>query len=93
MIELLTAEQVMELVNDGNEIGWAEELRLLWTERRAEMLKLMDSVIGVGFCEPITLGNDGRLWDGHHRVGVALALGIMLPASQVPAEAVSEVVR
>lgn len=79
MNELMTAQQVMDKVKDGDELGWPAQLRNLWTHHQACLLKLLDSVVAVGFREPIQIGFDGRLWDGHHRVAVALALGIMLP--------------
>lgn len=34
---------------------------------------------GIGFLDyiaPILLGSDGRVWDGHHRICIALALGL-----------------
>ena len=79
MNELMTAQQVMDKVKDGDELGWPAQLRDLWTNHRCCLLSLLDSVVAVGFREPIQLGSDGRLWDGHHRVAVALTLGIMLP--------------
>lgn len=90
MNELMTAEQLMAEVKDGDEIGWPDELRWLWTEHREQLLALMDNVLAEGFLSPVQIGNDGRLWDGHHRVAVAQALGIMLPVQRVPTAAVSE---
>jgi hypothetical protein len=78
------AEVVMAIVKDGDEIGWDEELQWLWTEHRTELLELMDSVLADGFREPIFVGNDGRLWDGHHRLAVALALRVPLPTEFAP---------
>lgn len=77
--ELMTAELLMEEVQDGDQHGWATELRSLWTEDREKLLALMDQVLAEGFLTPVEVGPDGRLWDGHHRVAVAAALGIMLP--------------
>ncbi|QDK01280.1 ParB-like nuclease domain protein [Microbacterium phage WaterT] len=38
--------------------------------------QLLESVQTGGMREPILLGNDGRVWDGHHRVVVAMHLGL-----------------
>jgi ParB-like chromosome segregation protein Spo0J len=34
------------------------------------------SIEKTGIREPILLGNDGRVWDGHHRITAAHQLGI-----------------
>src|SRR5690606_24415273 len=39
-----------------------------------------------GIREPILLGTDGRVWDGHHRITVAMHLGL----ESVPVEFASE---
>lgn len=77
-------DNVIEHYKDGDEVGWSTELEWLWTDDRERMLALMDLVLKEGFQEPILLGNDGRLWDGHHRIAVALALQIPVPVKMVP---------
>lgn len=84
MTAAISAQNVIEHYKTGDEIRWADELEFLWTKRRAHLLKLMDSVLEGGFREPITLGNDGRVWDGHHRLAVALALDVPIPVAIVP---------
>lgn len=81
--ELMTAEHLMEIVRDGDNRGWPSELRWLWTVDRDKTLALMDRVVSEGFLTPVQIGDDGRLWDGHHRVAVAAALGILLPVVRV----------
>lgn len=47
---------------------------------------------GIGFVDgvtPIQLGNDGRVWDGHHRLCVARELGIEHVLVQVDNEETS----
>ena len=83
--ELMTAEYLMESVRDGDEIGWPATLRRIWTDDRERTLRLLDWVLSTGFLQPVLIGTDGRLWDGHHRVAVAAALGIMVPATRAPA--------
>lgn len=75
----LYAHEVMAMVKPGDETSWQDELELMWTRHRLDTQRLLLSVIAEGIREPITIGNDGRLWDGHHRVAVAAALGIKLP--------------
>lgn len=39
----------------------------------------------VGITMPVLIGNDGRLWDGHHRLRIAVRLGIpFVPVEVVP---------
>ena len=71
--------EVIRTYRDGDLITWKVELGFLWQEHTEKMLELLASVMVEGFKEPITIGNDGRIWDGHHRIGVALALGIDVP--------------
>jgi hypothetical protein len=78
---------VMTVVDPGNEGPWGEELALLWTALRNEMAALLDSVVADGFRDPILIGDDGRLWDGHHRLAMELALGISVPVEFVGKEA------
>lgn len=46
-------------------------------ERDAEALAVLEQDITKrGILEPLLIGNDGRLWDGHHRLRIAVRLGI-----------------
>jgi hypothetical protein len=66
---------VLELFQDGDEHGWDQEFAYLAT-RWDEMEPLIDSIRRDGIRNPIHLGNDGRIWDGHHRIYAAHLLGI-----------------
>lgn len=77
----MRAVEVMATVGPGDGQAWAEELAFLWTTLRHRVLDVMDSVLAEGFREPILLGRDGRLWDGHHRLAVALALDLEVPVT------------
>lgn len=66
----------LEVIRDGDERGWNEEYAFLWGNHRERMEDLGRAVISEGILEPILVGSDGRVWDGHHRVGVAIALGL-----------------
>ena len=81
-----SAGEIVRLYRDGDERGWPAELSALWTDHREDMLVLMDSVLEKGFLEPILLGSDGRVWDGHHRIAVGLALGLLIPTAAAEAD-------
>lgn len=71
---------------DGDEHGWAAEFDFLASEHAAKLDLLSTSVQEVGIQVPILLGNDGRVWDGHHRLAVASRLGIAtVPVRFIPA--------
>lgn len=61
-------------VSTGDLHSWSNEFEFLWTQHRRAMLNLLDDVAERGIREPVVIGSDGRLWDGHHRVAVAIAL-------------------
>jgi hypothetical protein len=59
--------------------SWAEEYADVMThERTAKIIARVDSE-GIGFIDhiaPVLLGSDGRVWDGHHRICIAIQRGI-----------------
>jgi ParB-like chromosome segregation protein Spo0J len=59
---------------DGDGIGWPAEFAFLRTFHAHKIADITASVAREGFKEPIFLGTDGRIWDGHHRLAVAEAL-------------------
>lgn len=71
---------------DGDELGWTVEFDRLWSQDRS-MDMLATSIQETGIREPIQLGYDGRVWDGHHRLAVADRLGF----ETVPVEFVFKV--
>lgn len=79
-IRTMTAGDIMAAVAPGSGLTWTEELNDLWTRDRCDMLRLLQSVVDKGICRPVLIGPDGRLWDGHHRVAVALALNVTVRA-------------
>lgn len=55
--------------DEENEIGDDETMRKLYPE-----------VVALGYIsEPVLLGDDGRVWDGHHRIIIAARLGLHVP--------------
>ena len=74
--------RVEDLVRDyrpgsrGDEWTWADELRDLYAREPARMAWFEDRLRHrdfAAFDKPILLGDDGRVWDGHHRVVAAIA--------------------
>lgn len=84
-VQMMTAECVMRQVGPGSGLSWQEELCHLWTEGLHDTFTLLSHVAVDGkINEPIIIGPDGRLWDGHHRLACALALNMEVPARVVP---------
>jgi hypothetical protein len=56
---------------------WSWRSQFLWLEknRAAQLCDLTWSMFRQGQKEPILIGDDERLWDGHHRLYVAYGLG------------------
>lgn len=61
-------------LKDGTPWTWSDEFASLWSIETAYMARLLDDIVAQGIQEPILLGNDDRLWDGHHRLAAAVAL-------------------
>ena len=61
---------------DGDERGWDAEVEHLKAEHAHHLANLTVSIARDGIRVPILLGNDGRVWDGHHRLVVARETGI-----------------
>lgn len=61
---------------------WSHEAHDLLTRDRERTAAIADRVLAEGidyanaYGAEITLGSDGRVWDGHHRLVVARAMGI-----------------
>lgn len=82
--------RVAELLRDyrdGEEHGWATEFRWIWFEHTQRTTALLLDALHDGIREPILLGDDGRVHDGHHRLAVAVALML----DEVPVIHVDEV--
>lgn len=70
-IELAALKRVFSV--GSGDWDWQTEYDLL--ARKRHTLRLMDSIRADGIREPILLGSDGRVWDGHHRIVAATKLG------------------
>jgi hypothetical protein len=50
-----------------------------------EYADLQKKIRRYGILRPVLIGNDGRLWDGHHRLRIAVRLGIAyIPVELTP---------
>ena len=58
---------------------WAEEYADVMQHERTEAIWKRVSAEGVGFLDhvsPVLLGSDDRVWDGHHRICIAIAMDL-----------------
>lgn len=55
---------------------WAAEFGDLLTRDGGALASLLADVAVHGIREPLLLGDDRRVWDGHHRLLVARLLGL-----------------
>lgn len=72
----MRVDRILEHYAPGDENSWADEFTYLLTFYGEEMGYLAGDINENGIKEPILLGDDGRVWDGHHRLLVARLLGI-----------------
>lgn len=76
MSDLMHLTDVLTQYEDGNDAGWPAEFEWLWAEQPDQMVALIQDIITNGIQQPILLGVDGSIWDGHHRIAAAVALGL-----------------
>lgn len=74
-VQTVNLTEFMRSVRDGDERGWDAEFAWLRDNHAARLRGLFMSVLQHGIREPLLVGDDDRLWDGHHRFYVAHALG------------------
>ena len=78
----LALETIFTDWRDGDEHGWETEFDWLEANHAEQMAVLVESIREHGIREPVLLGGDGRVWDGHHRICAARSLGL----SMIPVE-------
>lgn len=76
MTEYMKLDDILANYRDGDEHGWDVEFDYLWSRETAYLDRLSTSIQETGMQEPILLGSDGRVWNGHHRLAIARSLGI-----------------
>lgn len=70
----MSLQEILTTYQDGDGIGWPAAFAWVRTYHAAKIADLTIDVAANGFLEPVALGSDGRVWDGHHRLAVAEAL-------------------
>lgn len=75
-LETMTLAQLFADYRDGDERGWDTEFEYLEEIHAQKLYELAESVHAEGMREPILLGDDGRVWDGHHRLWAARNIGL-----------------
>ena len=92
LVELPLSAVIARWRPGSDDWTWLDEFEDLRKnpERNAATAAIRNRVTteGIGFADdyaPVLLGNDGRVWDGHHRICVAVEMGIAsLYAEVVP---------
>ena len=76
MTDTMPLADLLREYTPGDGHSWADEMKWLKTHNPIQLRLLTMSIEKTGIREPILLGDDGRVWDGHHRITVADHLGI-----------------
>jgi len=74
--QTMPVENLLRRYKDGDELGWEQTFAWLVENRSERIVWLMGEVSRDGMTSPVSLGPDGRVWDGHHRLLVARILGL-----------------
>ena len=73
--DVVDLKELLATIEDGDGIGWEAEFGWLRKNHAPKVRGLALSILQNGIREPVLIGPDGRMWDGHHRVYVAYMLG------------------
>ena len=77
MTDILTVDYIQENFTPGEETSaWAEEFAWILDFHGDYVSDLLTDIEKSGIKVPILLGDDGRVWNGHHRLLVARILGM-----------------
>ncbi len=79
---VLIAKTVAEIVTfwrpGSREHSWADEYAEIMVQPNTKAIYERVDSEGIHFADrfaPVLLGNDGRVWDGHHRICIAIQRG------------------
>lgn len=78
-VPMLVADVLDNWRPGSHDWGWPEERQDLTDDPVTEAVRRRVDAEGIGFIDdvaPILLGSDGRVWDGHHRLIIAMERGI-----------------
>jgi hypothetical protein len=73
------AEVTLDYAVGSHEWPWPQEFADLIRREPERVAALVLDVGENGVQQPILLGDDGRVWDGHHRILAALLTDQLLP--------------
>ncbi len=73
-VHFVRTRDLLQDWRDGEDHGWRREFAWLARHDLPAVIRLAVSVLRDGIREPVLLGGDGRVWDGHHRIFVAWLL-------------------
>lgn len=74
--EMMSLPTLLAEWEPGDGGSWAVEFHTLRESHPDHMEDLYFSINKYGIIEPILLGADGRVWDGHHRLAIAKELDV-----------------
>ena len=74
--ESMSMSRVLAEYAPGDGGTWLQEFAWMALHSSRKLRGLALSIEEIGVQRPILLGDDGRVWDGHHRICIALELRI-----------------
>lgn len=66
--------RLQDILNDyspGDKWFWEDEFAYLRDKHATRLYHLAVQIVRLGIQQPVLLGDDGRVWDGHHRLCIA----------------------
>lgn len=77
----MSADELMAKWKVGSgDWDWDTELALLLSPANTRTSVVEGEITEAGrISRPVLLGDDGRVWDGHHRIAIASKLGLPIP--------------
>lgn len=76
MSEAMPLADLLRDYTPGDGHSWDDEMQWIKANHWDRYVHMYFSIQLNGFYKPILLGDDGRVWDGHHRITAAYQLGI-----------------
>lgn len=73
---MMDLDYLMRHYTPGDGHSWSDEIDWLTDNHLLRLYCLSRNIKKHGIREPILLGDDGRVWDGHHRIAAAYQLGL-----------------
>lgn len=82
-VKIVSTKAVLDLFMPGNADTWFDSFKKVRELHHADgyLISLRESIQLEGMRDPIVIGSDGCVWDGHHRLSIATGA---LSLSKVP---------